>query len=189
VVSGTEPRTRPRYDGGPRHKLRAVYSVVVRRRSISWSTTDEWRDQASLKPVTVSHANQNDAHSIHVVPEIRSVGRRRDGMASPRFFRQGRRVPHSSHFFGQKFVQKLVHCCNWLLTETQCKILFQYSGIFLTCMSVRVCRPKLFKNLCLSLVSGVPHYFLGLHPCPRYACGRTPIVTARLHHRFGSAPG
>jgi len=28
--------------------------------------------------------------------------------------------------------------------------------IFLTCMSVRVCRPKLFKNLCLSLVSGVP---------------------------------
>jgi len=120
---------------------------------------------------------------------IRSVGRGREGMASPRFFQRGRRVPHSSHFFGQKFVQKLVHCCNWLLTETQCKILFQYSGIFLTCMSVRVCRPKLFKNLCVSLVSGVPHYFLGLHPCPRYACGRTPIVTARLHHRFGSAPG
>jgi len=35
-------------------------------------------------------------------------------------------------------------------------------AIFLTCMSVRVCRPKLFKNLCLSLVSGVPHFFLGL---------------------------
>jgi len=31
-------------------------------------------------------------------------------------------------------------------------------------MSVRVCRPKLFKkNLCLSLVSGAPHFFLGLH--------------------------
>ena len=29
-------------------------------------------------------------------------------------------------------------------------------AIFLTCMSVRVSRPKLFKNLCLSLVSGVP---------------------------------
>ena len=25
--------------------------------------------------------------------------------------------------FGLKFVQKLVHCCNWLLTETQCKII------------------------------------------------------------------
>ena len=29
-------------------------------------------------------------------------------------------------------------------------------AIFLTCMSVRVCMPKLFKNLCLSLVSRVP---------------------------------
>jgi len=25
-------------------------------------------------------------------------------------------------------------------------------------MSVRVCRPKLFKNLCLSLLSGVPYF-------------------------------
>jgi len=41
----------------------------------------------------------------------------------PHFFRQGRRAPHSPHFFGLKFVQKLVHCCNWLLTETQCKII------------------------------------------------------------------
>jgi len=31
-------------------------------------------------------------------------------------------------------------------------------------MSVRLCRPKLFKNLCLSLVSDVPHFFFsGLH--------------------------
>ena len=38
-------------------------------------------------------------------------------------------------------------------------------AIFLTFMSVRVCRPKLFKNLSLSLVSGAPpHFFLGLHP-------------------------
>ena len=49
----------------------------------------------------------------------------------------------------------LVHCCNWLLTETQCKII--------PVQHVR--RPELFKNLCLSLVSGVPHFFLGLHPC------------------------
>ena len=27
------------------------------------------------------------------------------------------------HFFGLKFVQKLVHCCNWLLSETQRKII------------------------------------------------------------------
>ena len=34
-----------------------------------------------------------------------------------------RRVSYSPHFFGLKFVQKLVHCRNWLLTETQCKII------------------------------------------------------------------
>jgi len=37
------------------------------------------------------------------------MGRGRGGTASP-------------YFFGLKFVQKLVHCCNWLLTEKQCKI-------------------------------------------------------------------
>ena len=41
------------------------------------------------------------------------------GDGVPHFFRRGH-VPHSPHFFGLKFVQKLVHCCNWLLTETQC---------------------------------------------------------------------
>ena len=45
------------------------------------------------------------------------------GTASPDFFRQGGRVPHSPHLFGLKFVQKLVHCCSWLLTETQYKII------------------------------------------------------------------
>jgi len=109
------------------------------------------------------------------------VGRVRGGTASPTFFDRGTR-PALPHFFGLKFVQKLVHCCNWLLTETQCKIIsvrtaelmsicYRHSNtsrciagqdqrsaviIFLTCTSVRVCRPKLFKNLCLSLVSGVP---------------------------------
>ena len=57
-------------------------------------------------------------------------------------------------FIGLKFVQKLVHCCSWLLTETQCKI-----------RSVQhVRRPKLFKNLCLGLVSGVPHFFFRTTP-------------------------
>jgi len=36
------------------------------------------------------------------------------------------------------------------------------------CTCNRACRPKLFKNLCLSLVSGVPQFFLGLHPCSVY---------------------
>jgi len=95
------------------------------------------------------------------------AGTRGDGV--PHFFRQGAR-PALPHFFGLKFVQKLVHCCNWLLTETQCKIIsvrtaelisicYRHSNtsrcitgqdqrsaviIFLTCTSVRVCRPKLF---------------------------------------------
>jgi len=48
------------------------------------------------------------------------VGQGRGGTASPHFFRQGGRVPH---FFGLKFVQKLVHCCNWLLNKMQCQII------------------------------------------------------------------
>ena len=31
-------------------------------------------------------------------------------------------------------------------------------------MSERVCRPKLLKNLCLSLVSGVPRFFFRTTP-------------------------
>ena len=39
------------------------------------------------------------------------AGTRRDGV--PHFFSTGGgRVPHYPHFFGLKFVQKLVHCCN-----------------------------------------------------------------------------
>jgi len=45
------------------------------------------------------------------------------GEGVPHFFRQGDASPTTPHFFGLKFVQKLVHCCNWLLTETQCKII------------------------------------------------------------------
>ena len=75
------------------------------------------------------------------------------GTVSPTFFKRGTH-PHFLHFFGPKFVQKLVHCCNRLLTETQCK----------TVSVQHVCRPKLFKNLCLSLVSGVRHFFFRTTP-------------------------
>jgi len=63
------------------------------------------------------------------------VGRRRVGTASPTFFDRGEASPTLPHFFGLKFVQKLVHCCDWSLTETQCKII----------LVQHVCRPKLLK--------------------------------------------
>jgi len=72
------------------------------------------------------------------------VGRGRGGRRSPTFFDKGTR-PQSPHFFGLKFVQKVVHCCNWLLTETQCKNFSTAELIFYVTV-----------NLCLSLVSGVP---------------------------------
>jgi len=59
----------------------------------------------------------------------------------------GRRRPHTFFdegasptppLFGLKFAQKLVHCCNWLLTETQCKIISvqqNFSDVYeCTCM-------------------------------------------------------
>jgi len=49
-----------------------------------------------------------------------SGARTREGTASPTFFDRGDASP-TPPLFGLKFVQKLVHCCNWLLTETQCK--------------------------------------------------------------------
>ena len=50
------------------------------------------------------------------------VGRGRGGTASPTFFDRGTRPPLPP-LFGLKFVQKLVHCCNWLLTEAKCEII------------------------------------------------------------------
>jgi len=67
-----------------------------------------------------SNTSSRNVHCTHI--QIRGVvGRGRGGTASPTFF-DGGRVPHSP-LFGLKFVQKLVHCRNWLLTETQCKII------------------------------------------------------------------
>ena len=41
----------------------------------------------------------------------------------PTFFRQGESSRTLPPTVGLKFVQTLVHCCNWLLTETQCEII------------------------------------------------------------------
>ena len=63
---------------------------------------------------------------------------------------QGRGGDAFPHFFGLKFVQKLVHRCNWLLTETQRKIISvqqNFSDVY-ECLRGLNC----LKNLCLSLV-------------------------------------
>jgi len=69
------------------------------------------------------------------------VGRGRGRTASPHFFDRGTRLPLPP-LFGLKFVQKLVHGCSWLLTETHnfstAELIFYVT-----------------VNLFLSLVSGV----------------------------------
>jgi len=57
-----------------------------------------------------------------VHPGVWSGGDAGDGVP-PLFFDRGYASPTLPHFFGLKFVQKLVHRCNWLLTKTQCKII------------------------------------------------------------------
>ena len=62
---------------------------------------------------------------LTIMPKLPStrdvVGWGRGGRRTP-LFSTGGRVP-TLPIFGLKFVQKLVHCCNWLLTETQYKII------------------------------------------------------------------
>ena len=43
-------------------------------------------------------------------------------------------------------------------------------------MGVRVCRPKLFKNLCLSVVSGDPHFFFRTTPLVCAQEGRSHVL-------------
>ena len=51
----------------------------------------------------------------------------------------GTRGTASPHFFGLKFVQKSVNCCNWLLTETQCKMIsVQHVCMGLNCLKIFV---------------------------------------------------
>ena len=76
------------------------------------------------------------------------VGRGRGETASPHFFDRGTR-PLLPALLWTEIRGKLVHCCNWLLTETQCKIIsVQQKLIFYVTV-----------NLCLSLVSAVPTSF------------------------------
>jgi len=82
------------------------------------------------------------------------VGRGRGGRRPPTFFDRGTRPPPPPLFWIKirAKVSPLLQLV--ILAETQCKII-----------SVQhVCRPKLFKNLCLSLVAGVPHFFFRTTP-------------------------
>ena len=93
-------------------------------------------------------------------------------------------------------MQKLVQCCNWLLTGTRCKII----------SAQHVREPKLFRNLCLSFVSGVPHFFFRATPlvhwsrarqrhdsvvCSKRTCWRDAIASSamgvRTQGQVGSA--
>jgi len=79
----------------------------------------------------------------------------------PPLFSTVGRVPHPSPTFsGLKFVPRLASSC--IAGQDQRSAV----AIFLMCMRVRVCRPKLFKNLCLSLVSGVPPLLFRNTPLP-----------------------
>jgi len=122
------------------------------------------------------------------VQRCSGAGTRGEGV--PHFFRQGDASPIPSPFWTEirakvsPFLQLVTY---WnavydnFSTAELISICYRHSNtssciagqdqrsavtILLTCMSVRVCRPKLFWNLCLSLVSGVLHFFLGLGPHP-----------------------
>jgi len=107
----------------------------------------------SSRSYTARNRRHRITHCMH--QECSGAGSR--GYGVPPLFSTGETRPPLPHFFGLKFVSKLVHCCNWLLTEAQCKIISVQ----------RACRPKLFKNLCLSLVSGVLHFFFRTTPLAR----------------------
>ena len=155
-------------------------------------------------------------HDLHVSSQANvhqrcsGVGTRGD-VVSPLFSTGGTRPPFSQ-LFGLKFMQNVVHRCNWLLTELQCKIIvstaelisncYRHSptssciawqdqrsavAVFVMCMNVRVCRPKLFKNLCLSVVSGVPHLLFRCCMCVWHVLLKYYLLTYLLTYYTSDA--
>ena len=120
-------------------------------------------------PPSVVLANIRFRYTLHTVaaaaPALAaySQGCSGAGTVSPLFFDSGDASP-TPPLFGLKFVQKLVHCCNWLLTETQC------------------------KNFCLSVVLGVPHFFFRTTP-PASLSPRSSLTTSLpLKPSFSAQP-
>jgi len=84
---------------------------------IAVSYSKKWRGCVALLNVNASDWR------LQLVLTMRPIqGCSGAGTASPHFFDREDASP-TPPLFGLKFVQKLVHCCNWLLTEPQCKII------------------------------------------------------------------
>ena len=93
------------------HKFHCIFATIYssaagRRRSIGVTTRSE------------AHGNTRSDYN----QGCSGVVRRGRGGRRPPTFLTGDASP-TPPLFGHKFVQKLVHCCNLLLTETQCKII------------------------------------------------------------------
>jgi len=72
---------------------------------------------------------------LYLTTSISRVMELEQRMKSTLFSTGGTRPP-LPHFFGLKFVQKLVHCCNWLLTEKHTNI-HPFNGPFSGTTQVR----------------------------------------------------
>ena len=83
---------------------------------------DGYSDRISAEPV-VWHLSwmQSAAAAAAATGQGCSGAGTRGGRRPPTFFDREDASP-TPPLFGLKFVQKLVHGCNWLLTETQCEI-------------------------------------------------------------------
>jgi len=116
---------------GELEELRTHMEAAERSRKAAESELHEASDRvAELTNANSSLSTQkrkleNDIQAMHVRAYQGCSGAGTRGTASPRpaFFDRRDASPTPPHFFGLKFVQKVVHCCNWLLTETQCKII------------------------------------------------------------------
>jgi len=101
------------------HSLLQRLSALVSNHQLSTQSTRPDKLSHHYRTRTYTHPSIGPVSgTTRVIEPVRGVvGQGRGGTASPHFFRQGERVPHSPHFFGLKFVQKLVHCCNGSLTS------------------------------------------------------------------------
>jgi len=114
---------------GELEELRTHMEAAERSRKAAESELHEASDRvAELTNANSSLSTQkrkleNDIQAMHVRAHQGCSGAGRAGRRPPAFFDRRDASPTPPHFFGLKFVQKVVHCCNWLLTETQCKII------------------------------------------------------------------
>jgi len=113
--------------GQARHGLVERQTSVHVRREVVLEDARYGRQGAvsSLSPVRAAEdAAVFDWRQVGQLQQQGCSGAGTRGTASPHFLDRGGHVPNSPPpLFGLKFVQKLIQCCNWLHTETQCKII------------------------------------------------------------------